>query len=105
MIRRSAKACVLLFALRVNPIRTRHDEHGKHKRHDIIMDEKKKLEHSRKPRKEWPTSSEIAHEQGVNWLTRRADKNGFSIADNEVRADGYTQRSLYKGKEKKNHKA
>ncbi len=92
----------LSFKLRVNPVRTRRDEHGKHKRHDIVMDEKKRLENSGIPKNEWPTKNEIAHEQAVDWLIKRANINGFSVDKNRIMADSYTQRTLYKGKGKKN---
>ncbi len=88
----------LSFTLRANPVRKRKTGNGKGKRHDVVMEAKTELKNSNKPRNDWPPVAEIMQKKGMDWLTARSEKNGFSINDNEVRVDGYRQHSSFKGK-------
>jgi len=82
----------LEFKLRANPIRTRHDANGKHKRHDVVMEEKLRL---KRDQKDFDLSA-IVHEEGIKWLDERAKSNGFEIVLTGVRADGYQQHKIFK---------
>ncbi len=79
----------LAFQLRANPVVTRRDEHGKHKRHDVIMDAKRSFAEA-----ERPPLAQLVQEKGVAWLSRRAEDHGFSIKPGEVQADGYRRHEM-----------
>ncbi|HEY9160747.1 MAG TPA: type I-E CRISPR-associated protein Cas6/Cse3/CasE [Desulfomonilia bacterium] len=85
------------FTLCANPIRSRHDENGRQQRHDVVMEKKLKL------KKEGMSFNipDIIQQTGFHWLEERAVSHGFRILENEVRADGYRQHRLFKGKENK----
>ncbi len=91
----------LAFVLRANPVRTKRDEEGRHKRHDVVMDVKMQLKQQGRPRASWPPEPEIVQRVGFAWLAARGERSGFEIRDGEVRADGYRQQRLFKqGKSK-----
>ncbi len=91
----------LFFALRANPIVTGKNLEGKHARHDVVMNAKRRLENEGKPKDEWPLQPELVQQEGIKWLSTRMDRYGFSVDPDEVRADGYTQHRLPKPKSKK----
>lgn len=72
------------FLLRANPVRTREG-----KRHDVVMEEKRRLRSSGTPRSAWPVEAEIVQSTASAWLGRRAEGMGFRLVT--VRADGYRQ--------------
>lgn len=82
------------FALRANPIRSRRDETGKQHRHDVVMEEKRKLKDGVKGF-DLPA---IVQEQGFQWLQERSTSHGFNISQGSVRVDGYQQHELFKRK-------
>lgn len=82
------------FTLCANPIRSRRDENGKQQRHDVVMEEKFKL----KKEEKISDLANIIQEAGFRWLEERAVSHGFSVLQKGVRADGYQQQKLYKGK-------
>ena len=86
----------LAFVLRANPIRTKRDEEGRHKRHDVVMDIKKRLKQQGLSRASWPLEPEIVQQAGFAWLAMRGEQCGFDIRDGEVRADGYRQQRFFK---------
>ena len=88
----------LAFVLRANPVRTKCDEKGKHHRHDVVMEAKTLLKQQGRPREEWPPEPEIVGQAGFAWLATRGEANGFTVAEGNVRADGYTQRRFRKRK-------
>jgi|BioPla2DNA2_1021312.scaffolds.fasta_scaffold05578_8 CRISPR system Cascade subunit CasE len=91
----------LAFVLRANPIRTKCDEKGRHKRHDVVMDVKTRLKQQGRPRASWPLEPEIVQRAGFAWLATRGEQCGFDVRDGEVRADGYRQQRFFKqGKSK-----
>ena len=90
----------LSFSLCANPIRTKRDDSGKQHRHDVVMNAKNQLKQEGVPRVEWPSEAEIVQEQGFEWLVRKGEQYGFSVEENEVRADGYRQERFYKAKGK-----
>ncbi len=77
----------LAFLLRANPVRTRDG-----KRHDVVMEEKRRLHRDGTPPDCRPTESELVQEAGSAWLQRRAEGLGFRLI--AVRADGYRQLEL-----------
>ncbi|MDV2482242.1 type I-E CRISPR-associated protein Cas6/Cse3/CasE [Methanoculleus sp. Wushi-C6] len=88
----------LAFVLRANPVRTKCDEKGKHHRHDVVMEAKTRLKQQGRPREEWPPEPEIVQQAGFAWLAMKGEANGFSVAEGDVRADGYIQRRFRKRK-------
>jgi CRISPR system Cascade subunit CasE len=86
----------LSFSLCANPIRSKKDENSRQHRHDVIMDAKLAL------KKEGGSINlpTIIQEYGSRWLLERADAHGFSVSPSGVRADGYRQHRLIKGKNK-----
>jgi len=87
----------LEFTLRANPIRSRRDENGKQKRHDIVMEAKLKL----KEKGDDINLPKIVQEHGYRWLEERSVVHGFSILAKTIRVDGYRQYKFFKGKGKK----
>ncbi len=79
------------FLLRANPVRTREG-----KRHDVVMEEKKRLQAQGIPRDQWPLEAELVQESGEKWLKDRSEKAGFRLL--MVRADGYRQHEFSKAK-------
>lgn len=90
----------LIFSLRANPIVTRWDEKGKHKRHDIVMDAKTKIKMEEIPKDERPKIPEIVQEEGFEWLRKKGENNGFEVEEGQVIATGYRCNRFYKPKGK-----
>ena len=82
------------FTLCANPIRSKRDENKRQHRHDVIMEAKLKI----KGRSENIDVPDIVQEQGVRWLLDRAASHGFSVSPEGIRADGYRQHRIFKGK-------
>jgi CRISPR system Cascade subunit CasE len=82
------------FMLCANPIRSKRDENKRQHRHDVIMEAKLEV----KKRGENINIPDIVQEQGLRWLLERAASHGFSVSPEGIRADGYRQHSLFKGK-------
>jgi CRISPR system Cascade subunit CasE len=80
------------FLLRANPVRTRAG-----KRHDVIMEEKRRLRAQGVPRPRWPLEAELVQEAGAAWFRARSEKAGFRLHD--VRADGYRQHDFSKAED------
>lgn len=86
----------LSFSLRANPVVSRRDEQGKQKRHDVVMEAKRRLQEEGLPRGEWPALAAIAYQAGFAWLAGRAQGAGFAVAPANLRVDGYRTHSLRK---------
>lgn len=86
------------FSLRANPVRTKRNEEGKHCRHDVVMDAKKLLQDSGCPPDARPREADLVQQEGYNWLESRAERLGFSVERDLVRADGYRQHRFLKRK-------
>jgi CRISPR system Cascade subunit CasE len=73
------------FLLRANPTFRAAGGEGKGKRHDVVMDAKRRarLEGSR------PAEAEIVTPACVNWLAQRAARCGFLVDITRTRADRY----------------
>lgn len=101
-----AEGTRLNFELRANPVIARSTD-GRGKRHDVVMDEKKRLLTARgladwaawtpdrrtadgahDPR---PELSELVARTCGAWLQARAEQHGFALDPNALRADGYAQ--------------
>lgn len=86
----------LAFSLRVNPVVTRKGEDGKSRRHDVVMDYKKKIGFKRLPHRERPSLPGIMRNAGLEWLGERAGKYGFSFEEGLVTVEGYEQHQSLK---------
>ena len=84
------------FSLRANPVRTKRDEEGQQKRHDVVMDAKTLLNESGCPPDARPPEAVLVQREGYNWLESRAGRLGFSVEPDLVRADGYQQHRFRK---------
>lgn len=90
------------FSLRANPVVTRWvgDDEKHHARHDVVMDAKRKLKEDNVPESEWPTTAEIVQSAGLEWLASKAERAGFAVDRELVKADGYRRLQLRKGKKR-----
>lgn len=86
----------LAFSLRVNPVVSRKDENRRQQRHDVVMEEKKKLARQGVDKREWPPQAELVRRAGLAWLAARAEPNGFSFEPGAVRVEGYRQHQFVK---------
>ena len=91
----------LFFMLRTNPTITVKTEEGKSLRHDIVMHYKIKTKYKSLPQNERPPMQKIIRESSLQWLSSKAEKNGFSFNSEAVIADGYVQHRNHN----KGHKA
>ena len=125
MSSRLSKGERLAFKLRVNPIqhdkkerteseievwRASRKERGlkeklptkKRIRHDVVMEAKTKLNFKEMPHDKRPHVAELIQDTGFAWLKARETEQGFLVEDDKekptVRADGYCQHRLFKGK-------
>lgn len=92
---RISEGDVFRFTVRVNPVVTRRDEQGRHKRHDVVMDGKKSLKAAGKERPEWPPPGEMWQGAVAAWLRNRCAKHGFDFTDTDIRVDGYMPTRIY----------
>ncbi|MEX2165365.1 MAG: type I-E CRISPR-associated protein Cas6/Cse3/CasE [Sulfuricaulis sp.] len=80
----------LAFKLRVNPTVARPGENGGNsKRHDVVMDAKKRMGWKDLADDARPTLAHLAYEAGACWLRDRAERLGFVIDDQGLQVDGY----------------
>lgn len=88
---RLSKGQKLIFMLRANPIVTTTADDGKKQRHDVVMQEKKRINYSKIPKNERPPLQQLVQQSSIRWLSARMDINGFSIDPEQVTVDGYQQ--------------
>jgi CRISPR system Cascade subunit CasE len=88
----------LSFSVCVNPIRSTRDETGRQHRHDVVMDLKTRIGFKNLPEEKRPQVGTLIQEAGMEWLTPRESEYGFTIDESCLRADGYQQHKLLKGK-------
>jgi CRISPR system Cascade subunit CasE len=88
----------LAFQLLANPVRTKKDEKGKAKRHDVVMEAKLKQKESDTAEEEHKPIPVIVQEEGVKWLESRSTANGFSIDTSKISAGSYLKHRYYKKK-------
>ena len=93
-----SEGMALAFSLRVNPVVTRKDETGKPRRHDVVMDQKRKIGFKDLPAHQRPSLPHLMRDAGLEWLASRSDRSGFTFESDLVTADGYEQhRSVKRG--------
>jgi len=85
----------LAFSLRANPVRKSKccDGSSQYARHDVVMHLKKTLSETER---EQYSQAELEQQVGQQWLTQRAEKNGFQLLS--VIAQGYQQHHFKKRK-------
>lgn len=86
----------LAFSLRANPIRSKRDAAGRQHRHDVVMDAKTALVQGGSSPEDLPPLAELVQSAGAAWLSSRAETHGFSVEEDEIRADGYQQHRFTK---------
>lgn len=80
----------LSFKLRVNPTVARPNAKGENsKRHDVVMDAKKRMGWKELPEESRPPLAHVAYEAGNCWLRDREERLGCSIDSNSLHVDGY----------------
>lgn len=83
----------LEFELKANPVVTRQHE-GKHKRHDVVMDAKRRAQIEGTV----PTSSyALLRSACAAWLQGQGKKHGFAFDEQELSVDGYAQHAAKQG--------
>ncbi len=94
----------LRFDLRANPVVT-HSHDGKRGRHDVVMQEKKRLlkERGLARWQDWqeddkPALYALVREVCGAWLRSRASRLGFEVDEESLAVDGYQQHSEKDGK-------
>lgn len=75
----------LRFSVRVNPVIKRRDESGKQIRHDLVMDLRK-----RDPDAD-TSQAELVQQAARQWLSARAEPNGFAIHADSLIGEAYRQ--------------
>ena len=76
----------LQFTLRANPTRRIRTGDGGGRRHDVVMDSKR-----REPEAEDVSPAERVQREGARWLAERLAKLGAEVRPEAVRVDGYQQ--------------
>ena len=94
----------LRFDLRANPVVT-HAQDGKRGRHDVVMQEKKRLlkERGLARWQDWqdndkPALYALVREACGTWLRSRASRLGFEVDEESLAVDGYQQHSEKDGR-------
>jgi CRISPR system Cascade subunit CasE len=92
----------LQFSVRVNPtFRRAAPGEGQRKRHDVVMDAKRRLREQGIKPADRPREAELVQQSGVSWLAARAARHGFSFRNDEehqdVRGDAYQRLRLHRG--------
>lgn len=90
----------LSFMLRANPVRTKRDEAGKQHRHDVVMEAKTRLKAEKTERASEICTATLVQETGSQWLETRAERYGFNLNPDVLRADGYQQHRFFKDRGK-----
>lgn len=87
----------LQFELRANPVVT-VSSNGKSKRHDVVMQKKKRLlqEHGFASWEDWcsedrPSLYALARETCGRWLIERGERLGFAVDEQSLSVDAYQQ--------------
>lgn len=87
----------LQFELRANPT-VRHGRDGKSKRHDVVMEAKKKLLSARGLSRwgDWqgedkPSLDSVVHDACNDWLKRRGEALGFDLDSESLVVEAYDQ--------------
>jgi len=62
---------------------------GKSRRHDVVMDEKRRMKLEGREREKHVL--EIAQKKGATWLMQRAKRCGFSASESVIHVEAYQQ--------------
>ncbi|HXK57075.1 MAG TPA: type I-E CRISPR-associated protein Cas6/Cse3/CasE, partial [Gammaproteobacteria bacterium] len=84
----------LAFSLRANPVITRKDSSGKHKRHDLVMDIKIRSDWRLNSGSERKSLYELTQMAGETWLSPRLERNGGKLET--LNTEGYQQHKTSK---------
>ncbi|MCP5410519.1 MAG: type I-E CRISPR-associated protein Cas6/Cse3/CasE [Chromatiaceae bacterium] len=84
----------LAFSLRANPVITRKDSFGKHKRHDLVMDIKIQSDWRLDARVDRKSLYELTQVAGETWLVPRLENNGGKLET--LNTEGYQQHRIFK---------
>jgi CRISPR system Cascade subunit CasE len=92
----------LQFCVRVNPtFRRAAPGEGYRRRHDVVMDAKRRLREQGIAPAERPREAELVQRFGVSWLAARAERHGFSFRNDDehqdVRVDAYQRLRFHRG--------
>lgn len=80
----------LSFKLRVNPTVARpHAKGGNSKRHDVVMDAKKRMGWSDLADDSRPSLAHVAYGAGACWLRDREERLGCAVDNDSLRVDGH----------------
>lgn len=88
----------LAFQVTVNPVVTRKDADGRRKRHDVVMDLKKRLGWRDQALDERPSEAALEHQAGSQWLLERCEERGFFVDPMQVLSQSYRQYRIPKRK-------
>jgi len=86
----------LAFSIRVNPVVTHTGDDGKKQRHDVVMHLKKQTGYQKLSGDKRPPLIQLVEQAGIEWLNKRAEKQGFSFNPAAVRVDAYTRNRVLK---------
>lgn len=86
---------MLRFSVRVNPVVSRSDNKIA-KRHDVVMDRKRKLGWKELSIENKPGLQEVIYQAGLEWLQKRAPSHGFEILPDHLRIEGYATHKFFK---------
>lgn len=78
----------LEFELRANPVVTRKHEDGKSRRHDVVMDAKRRAKEEGSER---ASGYSLVRSACTAWLNQQGGQHGFLIDEAGLSVDGYTQ--------------
>jgi len=84
----------LAFSLRVNPVVKRKSDDGKSRRHDVVMDAKRRITSERVEKQMHVL--DVAQKEGAEWLAKRAARYGFSTNEEAIRIEAYYQHRSFK---------
>lgn len=82
---------VLRFRLCANPT-VANSNTGKHQRHDVVMDMKRKIRGSG----EYVPMDDIIHSSVSKWFSRKGELNGFEPLEQELMVHSYVRNESYK---------
>lgn len=88
----------LAFQLRVNPTVRHNRDDGKSKRHDVVMEARRKLKASSDAADLSPQA--LIHQVCHDWLHRRAEGLGFEVDPDHLLVEAYQQHTEPHGKSK-----
>jgi CRISPR system Cascade subunit CasE len=77
------------FMLRANPVVMKKDDQGRHHRHDVVMDTRKKV--AAGPDGQAACTADLVTSAGMSWLVSRGGTHGFVPVNGRTVVEGYQQ--------------